>query len=678
MSAVYIHRFRRTLRDGPGNARASERVREGFLIRCHDGFGCVQPWPELGDPSVDELLQFKEGSEPQLLKRAFACAVQDGKARREGRSLFSQVGPIPRSHATITGEADFPALFASGFRTVKLKTHGADPGILERVAAAASAGLKIRIDCNGTGADFLPALRRWSEHIEFIEDPDPYDAARWLELSRLTGFHLALDRLPEHLPDRGGYDVRVLKPALEDCALRAGDVVFTSYMDHPLGQMFAAWEAARYAGPKREAGLLTHTLYEPDAFTEAVIANGPQLLPPSGTGLGFDALLESLPWESRSRSNTIAVPSFNPSHTLDFWNRCEPLLLTNPRAPLADPPEPLPGNWLLFATSGSTGSPALICLPRDALLANAEAVNQWLDATGDDIWLRTLPVFHVGGMSIHARAFLTGAKALCDDEKWNAPRFVSVVAREGVTLTALVPAQVHDLVAAGLSAPPSLRAVVVGGGVLETGLLEKARTLGWPVLPSYGMTEASSQVATARPNDGSLPPRLELLPCWEARINAEGRLQIRGDPLCEGRLVRGPEGWQFESAAEEDGWFTTADRANLEGRFLTILGRCDRVVKVLGELVDLDAVEAALAAAGLPPGRGVVVALPDARAGVRPWLVTDLPDAAASPVLAALVLPPYAALAGCHYLPYLPRSPLGKVLRAEVEAIVRGKTEVRG
>ncbi|HEX2747251.1 MAG TPA: hypothetical protein VHM91_04560, partial [Verrucomicrobiales bacterium] len=128
----------------------------------------------------------------------------------------------------------------------------------------------------------------------------------------------------------------------------------------------------------------------------------------------------------------------------------------------------------------------------------------------------------------------------------------------------------------------------------------------------------------------------------------------------------------FESVTDCAGWFTTADRARLDGRFLTITGRSDRVVKVLGELVDLDALEAALATAGLPPGRGIVVALPDARAGMRPWLVTDLPETLTSPLLskANAALPPFATVAGCRHLSALPRSPLGKVLRAEVESLL--------
>jgi len=654
-TTLFIHRYRLVLRAHAGNALSARRVLEGFLLRRGEGFGCVHPWPELGDPTVEELLALlRDGHRHRLLERALACAAADGAARRERRSLWDRAytadrpyGGIPRSHATLLGDADFPALAAAGFTTVKLKTHGADAGFLERVRPAVETGLRVRIDCNGTGISALQALHPWAERVDFIEDPESYDAVRWRELRAELGMPLALDRWEG--ADGGGYDVRVLKPALEICERRGVPVVFTSYMDHPLGQMFAAWEASRYEGEQLEAGLLTHLLFEPDAFTEAVRSAGPQLLPPAGTGLGFDALLESLSWQR------ISEPA---------------RLLINPRAPLTDPPAQLPDGTFVFQTSGSTGAPSLVCLTREALLASAAAVNDWLGATSQDVWLRVLPEFHVGGQSIHFRAELSDSRVVVDSEKWDPARFVQTVEQERVTLTSLVPAQVFDLVIAERRAPAALRAVMVGGDALNAEIYHKARALGWPVLPSYGMTEASSQVASApleslRHSAGTGGPPLEILPCWEARMDANGRLQLRGAPLLSGRLVRTASGWDMQRVVDDDGWFTTNDRVTLAGRVLTPLGRSDRVVKVLGEFVDLDAIEAALATAGLPPDRGIVVALQDERAGMRPWLVTDFPAAESTVAAANVKLPPFARLAGLKHQE-LPRSSLGKVLRGEV------------
>jgi o-succinylbenzoate---CoA ligase len=184
------------------------------------------------------------------------------------------------------------------------------------------------------------------------------------------------------------------------------------------------------------------------------------------------------------------------------WLSTDSHVLLNPRMPeeerrrLESLVVDLPGHvWL--ATSGTTGALKLTALSKRALLASAAAVNRHLQSDDRDVWLCVLPTFHVGGLGIYARAFLSGARVVTSG--W-----------EDVTLASLVPAQVTDLVRDRVEAPPSLRAVVVGGGALSEELYAAARALGWPLLPSYGMTECCSQVATATPEEG--PPASRRLP----------------------------------------------------------------------------------------------------------------------------------------------------------------------
>ena len=81
-----------------------------------------------------------------------------------------------------------------------------------------------------------------------------------------------------------------------------------------------------------------------------------------------------------------------------------------------------------------------------------------------DVWCAVLPDFHVGGLGIQARAHLSGARVVPMD--WS-PR---ALAASESTIVSLVPAQVHDLVEAGVPPPARLRAVLVGGGGLDAGL----------------------------------------------------------------------------------------------------------------------------------------------------------------------------------------------------------------
>lgn len=669
---IFYHRYGLKLRGAAGgNARSGRRVLEGFLIRVDGGVGCVQPWPELGDATLEEQWQaLRGGRNTPLLERARVCAAADGAARREGRSLFEGLA-VRRSHCTITGEADFEALRAEGFDTVKLKGGKNWREVLEKLRQAAAAGLRVRVDFNGVleerdFVDFVKAAEGLREAVDFVEDPVPYDPELWQRLQQQTGWRLALDRVSGTIS--GGFGVRVLKPALEGLQGQAGPVVITSYMDHPVGQAFAAWEAARFAGTQERAGLLTHRLFEPDAFSDRLAGRGPDWIAPAGSGLGFDDLLEILPWVS------LRGPDRKPAGRV----------LQNPRDSLPEGGPGLAAGQVGFATSGSTGRPSVVVHTQESLEASAAAVNAWLDTRAEDVWLRVLPDFHVGGFQIHTRASLAGSRVVVDEGKWDVERFVRLGRNEGVTLTSLVPAQVVDLVRQGGRGHPGLRAIVVGGGALEDRWIKAAWELGWPVLPSYGASETASQVATARlpPLPAGAPGPMEILPLWEARVEREdgrmaapgdaGVLVLRGRALAAGRFVRTAEGWQFSLLADAEGWWRTTDRVMLSGRELTFTGRMDRVVKVLGELVNLEAVERDLVAAGLEAGRFAVIAMPEERRGADLVLAMEGSMGAAEEALKVYTgqAAPFAGIARIVRLESLPRSPLGKIRYAELAALI--------
>ena len=66
---------------------------------------------------------------------------------------------------------------------------------------------------------------------------------------------------------------------------------------------------------------------------------------------------------------------------------------------------------------------------------------------------------------IHARARLAGARVVAIE--WDAARFVATCRDEAIAFSALVPAQVSDLVRERLAAPAAMRAIVVGGGAVR-------------------------------------------------------------------------------------------------------------------------------------------------------------------------------------------------------------------
>jgi o-succinylbenzoate synthase len=250
--------------------------RRGALIRVDGGFADVHPWPELGDASLDEQLAgLVRGETTALTTASLRFAAIDATARSDGRSVFDGL-TIPPSH--------WPGADPlAGFDTVKLKS-------IDRIPDH----VRLRIDFNATltAAEFeriAATLPR--ERIDFIEDPCPYDAATWRALRNRTGLRLALDRGT----GTEDVDVLVVKPAVQEIPSTRAEIIITSYMDHPLGQLCAAYAAAN-AGITATCGLVTHVLYEPDPFIERMRIDGARLEPPGGTGFGFDDLLEGLPW----------------------------------------------------------------------------------------------------------------------------------------------------------------------------------------------------------------------------------------------------------------------------------------------------------------------------------------------------------------------------------------------
>lgn len=270
-----------------------------------------------------------------------------------------------------------------------------------------------------------------------------------------------------------------------------------------------------------------------------------------------------------------------------------------------------------FQTSGTVGAPKWIGLSKRALMVSAVAVNEHLWVTKDSCWGLALPLRHVGGFGVVVRAYEAGCRLTCTDSDWDAAKFTDWIKEEGVTHTSLVPTQVHDLVKAGLSCPDSLKAVVVGAGKLRADIGQAARSLGWPVLATYGMTESGSQIATqplAALQQDYQPVPIPILPIWNVRLDDQQRLQIDGEALFTGSMEFVNGEWSYEPRGP--GFYTTSDRVKLEVGCITPLGRADLQVKVLGELVDLMFVERELLQASdgiLDREKFVVVAVPDER-----------------------------------------------------------------
>lgn len=307
MEEVWVSRYELEAGDAL-NARSVRRKFEGALVRIGSGFGCLHPWPELGDPTLKECLADLVGARQcRIVKKTLVCIEADGLAREEGRSLF-EGAKVPMSHATlpVLSEEAVEGAIANGFSHVKTKVGRDVVKELELVRHLAGKWpeLRWRIDFNEMGrcAELVDIFNQWNTielgSVDFLEDPVRYHSGGWLSVAEATGLALANDRHQED--DDNQSDVLVLKPAVDVLRRRNQRLVVTSYMDHPFGQSFAAWEASMLGGGE-VCGLQTHRLFTQSAFSECLGDAGPAFNSPGGDGLGFGELLEGVKWSCLGR-----------------------------------------------------------------------------------------------------------------------------------------------------------------------------------------------------------------------------------------------------------------------------------------------------------------------------------------------------------------------------------------
>ena len=322
--------------------------------------------------------------------------------------------------------------------------------------------------------------------------------------------------------------------------------------------------------------------------------------------------------------------------------------------------------WL--ATSGSTCT-KWVALSKEAVLTSANAVNQHIASDQKDIWVHAIPNFHVGGLAVWARGYLSGAPVLdfkTSCPKWNPKVFCDFVASTEATLSALVPTQVYDLVNHNLEAPSTLRAILVGGGRLESHLYSKATNLGWRCLPTYGLSETSSQVATAL-SEGS--PDMVLLPHVQARVDQDGVIAISGNSLltCYAEV----ENELIITDPKIDGWFSTDDIGALKGDVLTVLGRRRDFVKISGENVSLSILNGILELLKLEFDLRddiALVAMPDERLGHVIHLATTHESLRLLTLIEEFQrrVMPFERIRHVHLVDTIPRTAMDKVKREEL------------
>lgn len=232
-------------------------------------------------------------------------------------------------------------------------------------------------------------------------------------------------------------------------------------------------------------------------------------------------------------------------------------------------------------TSGTAGRSRPVELTFGNVLWSAVGSAFNLGVDPEDRWLCCLPLAHVGGLSILLRSAIYGTAAVIQPG-FDPGRVSAALATGEANVVSVVATMLARLLEA--DAPlDRARVVLVGGGPVPEPVLEDALERRAPIVQTYGLTEAASQVTA--------------VPLADARrkLGSAGRQLLTTHlRISEGEiLVQGPT--VAPDCLDEDGWLHTGDTGWIDSEgFLYVTGRLGDTIVTGGENVAPAEVEAVL------------------------------------------------------------------------------------
>jgi acyl-CoA synthetase (AMP-forming)/AMP-acid ligase II len=256
------------------------------------------------------------------------------------------------------------------------------------------------------------------------------------------------------------------------------------------------------------------------------------------------------------------------------------------------------GGGVMLASSGTTGTPKIMALPSEQLVHAASLIALHNHLERSDRGLNPLPLWHINAEVVALLATLVAGSCVALDDRFHRTGFWSVVEHLKITWINAVPAIISRLstLQDGECVPSGVRFIRSASAPLSPSLLQHfEREIGVPVIESYGMTEAASQicansligprkvgsvgravgvevrvVATAKADTTTLSAASEV-----------GRVEIRG-----ATVIRRYEGAGYEDRFDPDGWLDTGDLGYLDDEgYLFLVGRSDDVINRGGEKI---------------------------------------------------------------------------------------------
>ena len=252
-------------------------------------------------------------------------------------------------------------------------------------------------------------------------------------------------------------------------------------------------------------------------------------------------------------------------------------------------------------TSGSTGAPKTISIPKQCMIQSATLTCSFLKLRDGDQALLCMPLQYIGAKMMVVRA-LTAHLNLIIREASGHPL---ANLEQPIDFAAMTPQQVYN----SLQIPEEksklrqIKALIIGGSAIDPELAEELRTFPHAVYSTYGMTETVSHIALRRLSGENASLYYQPFPSVQLTLSANNTLVIKAPFVLNGEV-------------------TTNDTAELmpDGSF-RILGRIDNIINSGGIKIQIEPLEEKISAIlSLPVA---ITSAPDAKFGEKVVLLTE-------------------------------------------------------
>lgn len=255
---------------------------------------------------------------------------------------------------------------------------------------------------------------------------------------------------------------------------------------------------------------------------------------------------------------------------------------------------------IIMFTSGSTGKSKAVVHTFNSIYESAAALDEFIDLNVDDIWLASLPFYHIGGFMIFCRSLISKSKiAIPDSLKYD--NIKKAIQKFEPTHISFVSTTLYRLTEEKFKPKKNIKYVFLGGGPLDTSLCDNAIKNGWNIVKVYGSTETCSMISALKSKDYILKPESAGKPLKNVEIkiignngeflkaNVKGEIAVKSKTLFKEYINSESKGRFI------DEYFLTGDYGWLdEDGYLYVNSRREDIIITGGENVSIKEVENAV------------------------------------------------------------------------------------